>query len=385
MSDFFGSDFSDWQPHVDFDVYKSSGRPFVFLKASEGTHNVQDTLGSHRAEAHRVGLTLVGLYHYARPGDAQAQVDHFVGTIGSVSAGEVAVLDAEEPGLSEDWCREWLVSVEEQTGRTPLLYCSWSYWSDVLGSMSDYPLWIAAYGNEDPRGDVPNCRLWQYTDRAPVPGAGRVDDNRFAGTMGELAAIGGGPTRGRRFTPTTTGWAEIDRYLAAQNVAINVAPEEWQTTGGQHSPMSWHYRAMGRDYSAGMGCDEVAIAEALRPFAVPGGPIIELFHAPTDTWVSHGQRAVVGGHTDHVHAAIAPGRSLPGALIEEEETIEEEEEMASPNVLFNHGGGVFVRFSDGGLLPLVNNEQVNSLLAGGAPSLGDISDEQFDRLNRKVA
>lgn len=107
------------------------------------------------------------------------------------------------------------------------------------------------------------------------------------------------------------GWQEIDRFLVQQGVAINVPPEDWQTTGGEHSQNSWHYQGMARDYSYGMGCDEAAVVAALLPFAGTGGPIIELFHAATNTWLSHGQYANVGGHTDHCHAAISPSWSLP--------------------------------------------------------------------------
>lgn len=117
------------------------------------------------------------------------------------------------------------------------------------------------------------------------------------------------------------GWEAIDGFLVRRGVAINVPPESWQTTGGVHSATSFHYARFdpaagydighARDYSAGMGCDEHRIVEVLRPYAVPGGPVIELYHAPTGTWLYDGQYWNVGGHEDHVHASIRPGMRMP--------------------------------------------------------------------------
>lgn len=188
------ADLSDWNPGANFEEYLAGGRPGVFIKATEGTGFVANTFAPYRAAAHAAGLTLVGLYHFARGGDAAAEAQHFLGTIGTLAPGEVAVLDAEVPGLSAAWCREWLSAVEQATGRMPLLYCSWSYWGDVLGSMTDCPLWIAAYhdlGHDDPRDSVPGCVLWQYTDAASVPGVGSADDSVFRGSLADLAALGG--------------------------------------------------------------------------------------------------------------------------------------------------------------------------------------------------
>lgn len=117
------------------------------------------------------------------------------------------------------------------------------------------------------------------------------------------------------------GWEAIDAFLARRGISINAPPEGWQTTEGNHSPTSFHYPRFdpecgfdighARDYSYGMGCDEHAIVEALLPHAGPGGPIIELYHAPTGTWLYDGHYWNVGGHADHAHASIRPGSRMP--------------------------------------------------------------------------
>jgi len=60
----------------------------------------------------------------------------------------------------------------------------------------------------------------------------------------------------------------------------------------------------------------------------------------------------------------------------------EEDDDMSDNTLFNHGGGVILRFGNGALLTLANDDQVGSELAIKAPSLGDVTDEQYATLLR---
>lgn len=320
------ADVSAFQPDIDWDAYKAGGRPGVVIKATEGLTYVSDTFAAQRGGAHRVGLALVPIYHFGHQGnDPAAEAAHFLSTVGTLGPGEVAVLDAENTpdgvaGPDGAWCRAWLGAVTNATGRVPWLYCSWSYWESRLGSMSGYPLWIAAYhtpDHDDPRDGVPGCVLWQYTDAGDVAGIGHCDDNLFRGNVADLSALAGGAVV---LPPTTTGWAEIDRYLTQEGVAVNTPAQDWQTTAGVHTPTSWHYKGMARDYSAGMGTVEADVVAALRPLAGVGGPIIELFHAPTGTWLSHGVYVPdVGGHEDHAHAAIEPGASLPvTALLPEE-------------------------------------------------------------------
>lgn len=194
MPDLHLADLSDWNPGANFEEYAAGGRPGVFLKATEGTSFRASTFAGYRAAAHAAGLVFVGLYHFAKGGSADAEAQHFLDTIGTLRPGEVAVLDAEVAGLDAAWCRRWLGIVMEATGRDPLLYCSWSYWGDALSNMTDCPLWIAAYhglGHDDPRDTVPNCRFWQFTDRADVAGVGSADDSVFRGTVDDLAAIAG--------------------------------------------------------------------------------------------------------------------------------------------------------------------------------------------------
>ncbi|MFN2505128.1 MAG: glycoside hydrolase family 25 protein [Acidimicrobiales bacterium] len=200
-----GIDVSAWQGSIDWAAVRQSGRLFAFAKATEGMTFVDDTFAGNRQAMASAGLTLRGFYHFARPdrNSAAAEASHFLRTVGRLAPGEVAVLDLEVAPSSDvgDWAAEWLALVAEGTGRTPILYSYQSYLYSVPTSrLTQYPLWIAAWGRND--GSVPaslprtdrwsEWTWWQYTSNASVPGvSGRVDDSVFAGSAAELAAYGG--------------------------------------------------------------------------------------------------------------------------------------------------------------------------------------------------
>ncbi len=101
------------------------------------------------------------------------------------------------------------------------------------------------------------------------------------------------------------GWQVIDNYLKSRGIKVG-PPRENQTTGGVHSPGSYHYKGLARDYGD-MDSDCGAIMDALLPHK---HLFLELFYAPRGVW--HPKN--VGGHQDHVHAAIrADVTSLGGA------------------------------------------------------------------------
>ena len=202
-----GIDVSSWQGSVDWGAVRRSGRLFAFAKATEGQTFVDNTFATNRVEMAANGMVLRGFYHFARPdrNSAAAEAAHYLRTVGRLGPGEVPVLDLEVapgPGVG-DWAAEWLALVAKGTGRTPVLYSYQSYlYSIPTARLTQYPLWIAAWGNND--GTLPTSppktdrwkawTWWQYTSNAVVPGVtGRVDDSVFAGSAADLAAFAGTP------------------------------------------------------------------------------------------------------------------------------------------------------------------------------------------------
>lgn len=98
-------------------------------------------------------------------------------------------------------------------------------------------------------------------------------------------------------------WPDIDLYLSGLGIRIGT-PTIGQTTGGVHAPGSYHYLGRARDYGQS-NSDMRAIWDALLPYAQgPGHQLVELF-GPWGAWRAGRDIGYVGGHTDHVHAAIA--------------------------------------------------------------------------------
>lgn len=108
-------------------------------------------------------------------------------------------------------------------------------------------------------------------------------------------------------------WQEIDQYLRAHGVRIG-PPTVGQTTGGSHAPNSYHYHGTARDYGL-YDSDAAAVAKCLHPIArMRGTAIAELFFGPLNIWYVRGSRVSasdIGGHMDHCHVALMPGRHLP--------------------------------------------------------------------------
>jgi lysozyme len=193
-------DLSHWQAPVDFARAKSAGVVAVILKATQGSRWIDTTFAKRFAAASAAGL-LVGAYHFLDNSSPEVQVSHFL----SIAEGcRVLALDAEPNGIGSTvtiaQAAEAAARLHMATGRSPLLYVG-RYGPDGRGTgfpngiLSRCPLWLPAYNSR------PVCPpgwsewvLWQHTDGSagfdvvPVPGVGRCDRSRFAGSVAELAA-----------------------------------------------------------------------------------------------------------------------------------------------------------------------------------------------------
>jgi lysozyme len=200
-------DLSHWQATVDFAKAKSAGITAVILKATQGSRWIDATFHSRFAAAMAAGL-LVGAYHFLDNSPPRLQVEHFL----LVAEGcPVLALDAEPNGMGDTvtvaQTAEAAARLHMATTRLPLVYTG-RYGPDKRGSgfpnsvLSRCPLWLPAYSSRPicPPG-WSKWTLWQHTDgtvgsdAVPVPGVGRCDRSRFAGTVAELAAWWNNPAR----------------------------------------------------------------------------------------------------------------------------------------------------------------------------------------------
>lgn len=198
-----GPDLSTWQPDAKLDwAALRAHSDFVFYRATYGL-TADDELAAHRANAQRQGFALTGAYAYLRPGDPTRQAHVFLDRLGRVHANEALVLHAEAysgwgPGAAD--VIAWAKAVRAAQPRaTRLLFCSWSYWADVLAADPEVvelfdALWIESPEGASPFGIVPNARFWQFTDGTDpsgveTPGVGRCGRSYFDGEVADLRAL----------------------------------------------------------------------------------------------------------------------------------------------------------------------------------------------------
>jgi hypothetical protein len=93
-----------------------------------------------------------------------------------------------------------------------------------------------------------------------------------------------------------TGYQLLIDYLQSTGTPFTVS----STTGGDHVAGSYHYRGLAADF---VGPSLRAIFDAFDPV---GPSLAELFYDPAGYSWKNGQRVdwTVGGHSDHVHAAV---------------------------------------------------------------------------------
>ena len=187
-----GCDLSHFNGNVDFSELIKDEINFDYLKATEGTFNIDQTFIANAKKAMTLGLP-VGAYHFFRPGlDGTEQARHFLGTIASTHLSLPPVLDWEtsdgmRTSIQKLRARSFLDNVKAITGKMPLIYGSPSFLAD-LGLDDSYlssKLWTANYGVHQPKIPRPwsNWTFWQYTD------TNGMDLDYFNGTVEQLKLI----------------------------------------------------------------------------------------------------------------------------------------------------------------------------------------------------
>lgn len=186
-----GIDVSHWEGRIQFRKVKEAGIRLVYIKATQGTTEVDPDFERNYREADRENIR-IGFYHYVTARDlseARAQAIFFWEKIREKNQHAKPVMDFEEFGdLSHKEIREislqFLRELEERAGVKPVLYSDATNAQTVFDDdrLREYPLWIAQYGVEQPNMENP-WRIWsgwQYTDAGRVDGiAGDVDRDFF--------------------------------------------------------------------------------------------------------------------------------------------------------------------------------------------------------------
>ena len=209
----YGLDISHWNGVIHWSAINPADAAFVICKASEGRFYKDDVLAPNFAELERLNI-IRGVYHFFRFTDVTAaqQVQNFLGC--NIDFSKPGVLP---PVVDVEWqssetlnnyvrqnkaaclkmLRDWLVAVENQTGKKPIIYTAAGFWNDHLGNpdgFEDYPLWVASYGPSKPimPGKWAKWQMWQFTGSGKVPGIpGNIDRNIFNGPLDDLKKLAG--------------------------------------------------------------------------------------------------------------------------------------------------------------------------------------------------
>lgn len=184
---------------------------FVIVKTTEGTTYTNPYAREQLASAKSGGKKL-GIYHFASGGDANAEAQYFVNSLGEYKGQAVLVLDWEASAVSRGvgWAKTWLDRVYQLTGIKPLIYMSNSIvngydWSSVANA--GYELWNAGYykGYEVFNGYFPDAPLiggtgawkkatiYQYTSSGRLSGwNANLDFDVFYGNKSDWDRLAGG-------------------------------------------------------------------------------------------------------------------------------------------------------------------------------------------------
>jgi lysozyme len=193
-------DLSHHNSTVDLQTAKTQGGILgVIHKATQGLTFRDPTYQAHHQKAKAAGL-LWGAYHFGTGSDGVSQAEYFHNFV-QPGPNDLLVLDFEHnpqgPTMTLEEARAFVTHIHEATGRWPGIYGG-SLLKELLGTHKDPVLancwlWLSQYG---PTAVVPATwhawTMWQYTDGAlgpqphEVPGIGRCDREKFAGSAAEL-------------------------------------------------------------------------------------------------------------------------------------------------------------------------------------------------------
>ncbi len=190
-----GIDVSFYQGDVGWPAVASE-YAFAFVRASQGVNKSDRRFAANWAGARAAGV-IRGAYHFLEGApDPVAQARHFFAAVqaaGGLLDGDLPPALDVEPRRNEypslRTVQACLDEIERLFGRVPIVYIQSWYYKDVLGAapqLHRYPLWIAG-----PKHSYPDWppRFWQYGFAQVAGISGKVDADRFEGTLAQLQAL----------------------------------------------------------------------------------------------------------------------------------------------------------------------------------------------------
>ncbi len=194
-----GVDVSSYQSTIDWNSVAASGIQFAYARVSDGT--TSDTMFDMNYAGIKAAGLARGAYQSFRPSeDPNAQAALLLPKVGPGDlppALVVDVTDGQSPASIATNIQTWVATVQNATGRPPVIYTSAAFWNSTVSSSAfgGDPLWVANWGVGCP--NVPTgwngWTFWQFSDSGSVPGiSGPVDRDEFNGSLADLNNLKGG-------------------------------------------------------------------------------------------------------------------------------------------------------------------------------------------------
>lgn len=182
----YGIDISHHQGAIDWDVFFASNDSiieFVYCKVSEGENFADRQWKNHRQRLIDEKMPHGG-YHFFLPSvDAQKQANNFLKHYSALQSDLPPALDVEVEGGSNEALITsmliWLKEVERVTGKRPIIYTSYNFYSEKFKDKLDgYVFWVANYSTRSDRFTDDRIIHWQFSEKGQIPGiTGYVDLN----------------------------------------------------------------------------------------------------------------------------------------------------------------------------------------------------------------
>ncbi|MDO4287968.1 MAG: GH25 family lysozyme [Eubacterium sp.] len=197
-----GIDVSAYQGDIDWEVLSDNNIYFAFIKATEGSDFVDETLDYNLEAALNTDLK-VGAYHFFNFDETgSSQAENFIAHVPKNDAMLPPVVDIEFyapynrflPPSTDSVIAELKVlldTLEAYYGKKPIIYTSkYPYSVYIAGNFEDYKLWIANYDENPTLADGRAWTFWQYSEHGVLPGYSgaveHIDLNVYRGSYAEF-------------------------------------------------------------------------------------------------------------------------------------------------------------------------------------------------------
>jgi hypothetical protein len=273
----FGIDVSKWQTSLP----KLDTVDFLFARASIGTMH-DERYGQHIAAAKAAGI-VTGAYHFNWDTiSVAAQVTTFIAAAGKV---DLYALDVEGANAFSTAQAKEFIRLMHAAGLKCGLYRSALYSVQEAGQDWD---WIADY-RSGVNHSAPGT-FWQYTSGGQMAGyPGRLDFDRFNGTLHELYALAG--------IPTAPDSGKADAMI----VIVNETPVLVDLK-------------VGDQLYDGAGQPLVKVSVASTQYSPWEAEFNANFHARAFTITTGGQNVIAFAHTSEVTVRPVPATDCTAAI-----------------------------------------------------------------------